>query len=330
MTDRGESRRGDGRERRAARSPRTQRRGGRPRPRRARAADRRRRPVDGRPADRRHPQRHGPRLRGARALRPAAQRRQPAALVLARRGARRARRARARLPAPGARAVRRAPAARACRSTCRRRCCSKPRTMAMLDAAGAACPDELARPDHRDHRGDARARRHAAARARSSRCAPAARALAVDDMGAGYSGLRQITTVLPSYLKLDRSLVTGIDARRRARRARRRAGRLLRAGRLPAGRRGHRDRRGAARAPPPRRAARPGLLPQPPRSAVAAGQRAARPRGRVATGPGGAGHTAGGTAARRLATRSRPRRLARRASAVHARAATGAVRWLSR
>jgi EAL domain-containing protein (putative c-di-GMP-specific phosphodiesterase class I) len=36
--------------------------------------------------------------------------------------------------------------------------------------------------------------------------------LAVDDMGAGYSGLRQITAVLPRYLKLDRSLVTGIDS----------------------------------------------------------------------------------------------------------------------
>jgi EAL domain-containing protein (putative c-di-GMP-specific phosphodiesterase class I) len=35
--------------------------------------------------------------------------------------------------------------------------------------------------------------------------------LAVDDMGAGYSGLRQITTVRPAYLKLDRSLVSGID-----------------------------------------------------------------------------------------------------------------------
>ncbi len=35
--------------------------------------------------------------------------------------------------------------------------------------------------------------------------------LAVDDMGAGYSGLRQITSVLPGYLKLDRSLVSGID-----------------------------------------------------------------------------------------------------------------------
>ncbi len=36
--------------------------------------------------------------------------------------------------------------------------------------------------------------------------------LAVDDMGAGYSGLRQITTVHPAYLKLDRSLIAGIDS----------------------------------------------------------------------------------------------------------------------
>ncbi|MDQ6835964.1 MAG: EAL domain-containing protein [Actinomycetota bacterium] len=34
---------------------------------------------------------------------------------------------------------------------------------------------------------------------------------AVDDMGAGYSGLRQMTTVRPSYMKLDRSLISGID-----------------------------------------------------------------------------------------------------------------------
>lgn len=34
--------------------------------------------------------------------------------------------------------------------------------------------------------------------------------LAVDDIGAGYSGLRQITNVLPDYLKLDRSLIVGI------------------------------------------------------------------------------------------------------------------------
>ncbi len=36
--------------------------------------------------------------------------------------------------------------------------------------------------------------------------------LAVDDIGAGYSGLSQIAAVQPSYLKLDRSLVKGIDA----------------------------------------------------------------------------------------------------------------------
>lgn len=36
-------------------------------------------------------------------------------------------------------------------------------------------------------------------------------AIAVDDMGAGYSGLRQIASLRPGYLKIDRSLVTGID-----------------------------------------------------------------------------------------------------------------------
>jgi diguanylate cyclase (GGDEF)-like protein len=34
---------------------------------------------------------------------------------------------------------------------------------------------------------------------------------AIDDVGAGYSGLRQITVLHPEYLKLDRSLVTGVD-----------------------------------------------------------------------------------------------------------------------
>ena len=34
---------------------------------------------------------------------------------------------------------------------------------------------------------------------------------AVDDVGSGYSGLRQMTVVRPAYLKLDRSLVSGID-----------------------------------------------------------------------------------------------------------------------
>jgi diguanylate cyclase (GGDEF)-like protein len=35
---------------------------------------------------------------------------------------------------------------------------------------------------------------------------------AVDDMGAGYSGLRQMTTVRPTYMKLDRSLIRDIDS----------------------------------------------------------------------------------------------------------------------
>lgn len=35
--------------------------------------------------------------------------------------------------------------------------------------------------------------------------------LAVDDMGSGYSGLRQITALNPAYLKLDRALVSGIE-----------------------------------------------------------------------------------------------------------------------
>jgi diguanylate cyclase (GGDEF)-like protein len=35
--------------------------------------------------------------------------------------------------------------------------------------------------------------------------------IAIDDMGAGYSGLRQIAMVHPKYLKIDRSLITDID-----------------------------------------------------------------------------------------------------------------------
>lgn len=35
---------------------------------------------------------------------------------------------------------------------------------------------------------------------------------AVDDIGAGYSGLGQVATLQPAYLKLDRSLVTGVES----------------------------------------------------------------------------------------------------------------------
>lgn len=83
-------------------------------------------------------------------------------------------------------------------------------TMAMLHAAGDSLPDELAgliveiTEETLVHSNMQLLDAIQPLRARGAR-------LAVDDMGAGYSGLRQITTVMPSYLKLDRSLVTGID-----------------------------------------------------------------------------------------------------------------------
>jgi EAL domain-containing protein (putative c-di-GMP-specific phosphodiesterase class I) len=83
-------------------------------------------------------------------------------------------------------------------------------TMLMLEEAGDALPDELSgliveiTEETLVHSDMELAHAIEPLRARGAR-------LAVDDMGAGYSGLRQITSVLPSYLKLDRSLVTGID-----------------------------------------------------------------------------------------------------------------------
>ena len=85
--------------------------------------------------------------------------------------------------------------------------------------------------------------------------------LAVDDMGAGYSGLRQITTVQPSYLKLDRFLGQWHRRRQRPRGARAGARRLRRARRQPARCRGHRASRGAPGTAGSRGAAREGLLP---------------------------------------------------------------------
>jgi EAL domain-containing protein (putative c-di-GMP-specific phosphodiesterase class I) len=83
-------------------------------------------------------------------------------------------------------------------------------TIAMLEAAGDALPDDLSgliieiTEETLVHSDMQLLRAIEPLRARGAR-------LAVDDMGAGYSGLRQITSVLPSYLKLDRSLVSGID-----------------------------------------------------------------------------------------------------------------------
>jgi EAL domain-containing protein (putative c-di-GMP-specific phosphodiesterase class I) len=83
-------------------------------------------------------------------------------------------------------------------------------TQAMLAAVGGGRPDglaglivEITEETLVDNEAEA-AESIAALRHRGAR-------LAVDDIGAGYSGLRQITTVLPDYLKLDRSLVAGID-----------------------------------------------------------------------------------------------------------------------
>jgi len=82
-------------------------------------------------------------------------------------------------------------------------------TMAMLEGAGDGQPDDLAgliveiTEETLVHSDMQLLSAIEPLRARGAR-------LAVDDMGAGYSGLRQITSVLPSYLKLDRSLVSRI------------------------------------------------------------------------------------------------------------------------
>jgi EAL domain-containing protein (putative c-di-GMP-specific phosphodiesterase class I) len=84
-------------------------------------------------------------------------------------------------------------------------------TMELLEAAAARLPDRLAgliveiTEETLVHGDEQLAEAIEWLRARGAR-------LAVDDMGAGYSGLRQITSVRPSYLKLDRSLVSGIDS----------------------------------------------------------------------------------------------------------------------
>jgi EAL domain-containing protein (putative c-di-GMP-specific phosphodiesterase class I) len=85
----------------------------------------------------------------------------------------------------------------------------EPATMALLEAAGDEHADDLAgliveiTEETLVHGEMELSSVIGRLRARGAR-------LAVDDMGAGYSGLRQITAVHPSYLKLDRSLVSAI------------------------------------------------------------------------------------------------------------------------
>ncbi len=58
---------------------------------------------------------------------------------------------------------------------------------------------------------EALAQNHAELHARTATLRERGVQLAVDDIGAGYSGLRQVTTVHPAYLKLDRSLVRDLQ-----------------------------------------------------------------------------------------------------------------------
>ena len=88
--------------------------------------------------------------------------------------------------------------------------------------------------------------------------------VAVDDVGSGFASFRHVTRVNPDILKLDRTLVCGIDddpvrqslatRDRRLRQGRRRRRRL----------RGHRERERALLPQGPRRGLRPGLLPRAP------------------------------------------------------------------
>ena len=174
-----------------------------------------------------------------------------------------ARGARARMPARGARAARRAPAgtslsvnlsapvllepattahARSCRRRARRR------------PAGLIVEITEETLVHSDTQ---LSNAIAPLRARGAR-------LAVDDMGAGYSGLRQITAVHPSYLKLDRSLVSAIHGDgERAALVQALAGYSIRSAACSSPRESR--RRTSWNDSSPRRAAGAGLLPQPAR-----------------------------------------------------------------
>ena len=129
--------------------------------------------------------------------------------------------------------------------------------------------------DRRDHRGDARPRRHAARRARSSRCARAARAWLSTTWAPATRACARSRPCTPatssSTARSSAASTTTASARRSCGRSP-----ATRSGRQPARRRGRRDRGTSWDDPPPRRAARAGLLPQPPRPAVAAGERPGR------------------------------------------------------
>ena len=127
-------------------------------------------------------------------------------------------------------------------------------TLRMLDRSRSLGPD---------HRGHARRPRTQRRAAQHGACA-AARARRADGRrrhGRRLSGLGQIMAVHPSYLKLDRSLISGIDADRDRAALVGALADYAGARRQPARRGGHGERRGAAHADRARRAARARVLP---------------------------------------------------------------------
>ncbi len=84
---------------------------------------------------------------------------------------------------------------------------SQPRALGLL----ATLPDELARDVVLEITEDALVRDYAALRQAVRPLLQRGMRIAVDDMGAGYAGLRHAIDLPPAYLKLDRALVHGVD-----------------------------------------------------------------------------------------------------------------------
>ena len=83
--------------------------------------------------------------------------------------------------------------------------------------------------------------------------------IAIDDLGAGYAGLTSFAQLEPEVVKVDMSLVRGIDSLAGEAEAGAVDHRPVHRAGHPAGRRGHRDARRARRAGRPGRRSLPGL-----------------------------------------------------------------------
>ena len=102
--------------------------------------------------------------------------------------------------------------------------------------------------------------------------------VAIDDAGAGYAGLQTMVEIEPDFIKLDMSLIRGVDIVDRQAAIGPHVARLLPPGRHHAHRRGHRDAQAARHPVPARRLARPRIPLRPARigPAPARGLSAAR------------------------------------------------------